>query len=59
MKKKWFKSSYSGSSNACVEIAVTDTVYIRDTKNPDGTWLHVSPDAWGSFVKNLPERKPR
>ncbi|WP_438491865.1 DUF397 domain-containing protein [Streptomyces asiaticus] len=55
---RWRKSSYSGGANDCVEIAdLTDTAYaavaIRDSKNPRGGILIVSPAAFASFVRGL------
>lgn len=50
---EWFKSSYSDSSsgNDCVEVATTSrTVHVRDSKNPQGPRLGLSPTAWASFV---------
>lgn len=50
---KWFKSSYSDSSdiNDCVEIATTPaTIHLRDSKNPQGPRLHFAPAAWANFV---------
>ncbi|MFI6487670.1 DUF397 domain-containing protein [Streptomyces sp. NPDC050564] len=50
---KWFKSSYSSSSEAgdCVEIAPTPTtIHIRDSKNPQGPRLALAPTAWADFV---------
>ncbi|MGA5823513.1 DUF397 domain-containing protein [Kitasatospora sp. NPDC094028] len=51
----WFKSSYSGAGNNCVEIAdLTHTrfeaVAIRDSKNPDGPALLVTPQAFAELV---------
>ncbi|MFD6292382.1 DUF397 domain-containing protein [Streptomyces anthocyanicus] len=49
----WFKSSYSDSSdiNDCVEIAKAPAVvHVRDSKNPAGARLTLSPTAWASFV---------
>ncbi|MFD5392587.1 DUF397 domain-containing protein [Streptomyces sp. NPDC127074] len=48
----WIKSSYCASnSNDCVEIAPTSsTIHIRDSKNPDGPQLAVTPTAWTAFV---------
>ncbi|MEU7292008.1 DUF397 domain-containing protein [Streptomyces exfoliatus] len=48
----WFKSSYSGPEGGeCVEVAAQPTaVHIRDSKNPDGPQLAVSPAAWAAFV---------
>jgi hypothetical protein len=49
---KWFKSSYSGSSNNdCVEVATEPhTVHVRDSKNRRGPSLAFSPEAWAAFV---------
>ncbi|WBP92011.1 DUF397 domain-containing protein [Kitasatospora cathayae] len=51
----WFKSSYSGSGNNCVEVAdLTATHFgamaIRDSKNPDGPALLVTPEAFAGLV---------
>ncbi|MFD4566827.1 DUF397 domain-containing protein [Streptomyces sp. NPDC058475] len=50
---KWFKSSYSDSSdiNDCVEIATTPaTIHLRDSKNPQGPRLVFAAAAWSDFV---------
>ena len=51
----WRKSSYSGSTNNCVEIAdgFVDAVPVRDSKDPDGPHLEFSGEAWSSFVNAL------
>lgn len=48
----WFKSSYSGGEGGeCLEVAVTpDTIHLRDSKNPTGPHLALSPTAWSAFV---------
>lgn len=46
----WRKSSYSGSSNNCVEVG--RSVGIRDSKAPT-THIPVSADAWSAFLSNL------
>ncbi|MFI0716221.1 DUF397 domain-containing protein [Streptomyces inhibens] len=48
----WQKSSYSGSdNNDCVEVASTPgTIHIRDSKNPLGPQLRLTPAAWADFV---------
>ncbi|WP_406332283.1 DUF397 domain-containing protein [Streptomyces sp. NBC_00203] len=49
----WFKSSYSDSSNGndCVEIAPTPTtIHLRDSKNPQGPCLTVTPTTWAAFL---------
>ncbi|WP_326582673.1 DUF397 domain-containing protein [Streptomyces sp. NBC_00481] len=51
----WHKSSYSGGDgDDCVEVAVAaplpHTIHIRDSKNPTGPLLTLSPIAWAEFV---------
>ncbi|MEU4496652.1 DUF397 domain-containing protein [Streptomyces sp. NPDC023998] len=48
----WRKSSYSSDEGGdCVEIAAHPrAVHIRDSKNPTGPVLTVTPDAWAAFV---------
>ena len=49
----WRKSSFSGggNDNACVEVAfVTDSVAVRDSKNPDGPRLDVPRPHWHQFL---------
>ncbi|MEU5698841.1 DUF397 domain-containing protein [Streptomyces aurantiacus] len=49
------KSSYSTGSGECVEVArnVADTVAVRDSKDPDGPILRLSPAAWAEFTAML------
>lgn len=51
----WRKSTRSGSNGGdCVEAAPTGrTVAVRDSKNPDGAWLRVSPSAWRAFAQRV------
>ncbi|SDL19848.1 protein of unknown function [Lentzea albidocapillata subsp. violacea] len=44
----WRKSSYSGSSNNCVEVG--HGVGIRDSKAPSAH-IRVSPAAWSAFLR--------
>ena len=49
----WFKSSYSSGNdgNSCVELAVTPgTVHVRDSKNPFGPQLALTPESWTRFL---------
>ncbi|KUF17779.1 DUF397 domain-containing protein [Streptomyces silvensis] len=48
----WRKSSHStGDGPECVEVAPTpSTVHIRDSKNPDGPRLTLTPAAWADFI---------
>jgi hypothetical protein len=49
----WLKSSYSGGEGGnCVEVAAAPTaVHIRDSKDPDGGILSVSPESWSAFIE--------
>ncbi|QIS20579.1 DUF397 domain-containing protein [Nocardia terpenica] len=48
----WFKSSHSGASQDCVEIAFlgTDHIGVRDSKNPTGPALAFTPAEWDAFT---------
>ena len=51
---QWRKSSYSnGGANACVEVASTDGVLVRDTTNRDGGTLAFTVGAWKAFTAGL------
>ncbi|MFF5498255.1 DUF397 domain-containing protein [Streptomyces aquilus] len=51
-RAQWRKSSYSGSSGGeCVEVAdLTLRVAVRDSKNPGGGVLRVTPEAFTRFA---------
>ncbi|MFI8764371.1 DUF397 domain-containing protein [Streptomyces sp. NPDC053792] len=48
----WRKSSYSSSEGGnCVEVAAHPTlIHVRDSKNPHGPQLAVSPASWAAFL---------
>ncbi|MEV0640293.1 DUF397 domain-containing protein [Streptomyces sp. NPDC050619] len=48
----WGKSSYSSNEGGnCVEVATHPAaVHVRDSKNPGGAILTVSPSAWTTFL---------
>ena len=53
---RWRKSSYSGNGGAnCVEVArnLPGTVAVRDSKDPHGPVLVLSPDEWASFIARI------
>ena len=54
-RAEWRKSSYSGQSGNCVEVArnLPGLVAVRDSKEPDGARLAVSADAWQAFVRKV------
>ncbi len=51
----WRKSSYSGTSGNCVEVATNlpGLVAIRDSKDPDGPKLVVSVEEWREFIHRI------
>ncbi len=54
-RAQWHKSSYSGQSGNCVEVArnLPARVAVRDSKTPGGPRLLVSPAAWQAFLLTL------
>ncbi|MFE1755417.1 DUF397 domain-containing protein [Streptomyces anandii] len=49
----WRKSSYSGDSSNCVEIAAAHkAIHIRDSKTPTGAQLTFPPAAWARFIQH-------
>ncbi|WP_105968426.1 DUF397 domain-containing protein [Streptomyces geranii] len=48
---EWFKSSYSNApNNECVECAnLSQSVLVRDSKEPDGPYFSVSHATWADF----------
>jgi Domain of unknown function (DUF397) len=53
----WRKSSRSGGSGNCVEVAVNlaDAVALRDSKDPLGPVLVLTPAAWRALVSRVDE----
>ncbi|MCP2291802.1 DUF397 domain-containing protein [Nocardia amikacinitolerans] len=53
----WFKSSYSGSQGACVEVAwlADGRVGVRDSKNSTGPVLIFTPSEWDAFAAGVRE----
>ncbi|WP_051816397.1 Scr1 family TA system antitoxin-like transcriptional regulator [Kitasatospora sp. NRRL B-11411] len=54
-KAGWFKSSYSGGGGACVEVSTAyaeshGVVLVRDSKDPDGSYLTLPVAAWSAFA---------
>ncbi|HLY65953.1 MAG TPA: DUF397 domain-containing protein [Chloroflexota bacterium] len=54
-RAEWQKSSYSGQSGNCVEVArnLQGLVAVRDSKEPDGARLAVSMSAWKVFMTKV------
>ncbi|MFB9687612.1 DUF397 domain-containing protein [Amycolatopsis plumensis] len=53
MHRNWRKSSHSGDSGDCVEVAVDGTVGVRDSKAPAAGQLTVSQQAWSAALDRL------
>lgn len=50
----WRKSTHSGGmNNACVEVATSGVVLIRDTTDRAGFTLSVSSVAWTKFLSTV------
>ncbi|MFF4830538.1 DUF397 domain-containing protein [Streptomyces sp. NPDC001315] len=49
------KSSYSSSGGECIEVArnLPGTIAVRDSKNPDGPILRLTPTTWAEFTASL------
>jgi hypothetical protein len=54
-RAEWHKSSYSGQSGNCVEVArnLPGLVAVRDSKQPGGASLLVSQETWRVFLKGV------
>ncbi|MFD7865809.1 DUF397 domain-containing protein [Streptomyces sp. NPDC057682] len=54
---RWYTSSYSDNGGACVQVAInlaaTGTVPVRDSKNPTGPTLALTPAAYSVFVMDI------
>jgi len=51
-KVEWIKSSYSTADGPdCIEVtAVPDHILVRDSKNPHGPRLALTPTTWTAFL---------
>jgi Domain of unknown function (DUF397) len=49
----WQKGTASGASN-CIEVAVHDgSVLVRDSMNPTGVVLSLTPGVWAAFLAHV------
>jgi hypothetical protein len=57
-RAQWSKSSYSSANGACVEVAqnLIGVVGVRDSKDPDGPKLLISPADWQIFLGRVAAR---
>ena len=50
----WRKSSYSGNGGGeCVEVAASDSVLVRDSRDQGGLVLRFTASAWAVFTAAL------
>jgi hypothetical protein len=52
---RWIKSSWSYSNGNCVEAAALPdgTIAVRDSKNPRGPVLTLTPGQWRAFTQGI------
>lgn len=51
---QWRKARRSANNGACVEVApLNGQIAVRDSMNPDGSWLLCSERSWRDFVQDL------
>jgi Domain of unknown function (DUF397) len=55
----WRKSTYSRSNGNCVEVGTGQAlVAVRDSMDPDGPVIDVSPRAWIEFTEHVKRATP-
>jgi len=56
----WRKSTYSLANGNCVEVGTGQAlVAVRDSRDPDGPTIKVSPRAWIEFAEHVKRVTPR
>ncbi|MFJ4189103.1 DUF397 domain-containing protein [Kitasatospora sp. NPDC089509] len=52
---QWKKAAASNPNDDCVEMAdsIAGIVPVRDSKDPHGPALGISPEAWRSFIAGI------
>ncbi|MBC6447241.1 DUF397 domain-containing protein [Actinokineospora xionganensis] len=55
MHAEWRKSSFSsGDGAACVEVAYSTEVRLRDSKAPEAGTLRLPASSWASLLAEIP-----
>ena len=50
----WRKARRSMNHGDCVEVAAAaEKIAVRDSKQPDGSWITCSPRSWRMFVEEI------
>jgi hypothetical protein len=51
----WIKSTHSSNGgDSCVEVApVANSIAVRDSKDPDGPHLHLTPAVWAGLTERI------
>jgi hypothetical protein len=59
LTRPWRKSSRSTGGQDCIEVAQTRaSCLVRDSKNPDGPSLAISPRSWAAFTRQVKGCRP-
>lgn len=53
LSEQFTKSSYSGNTGQCVEVASRGSVHVRDSKDVSLPGIAVSPAAWAAFIARV------
>lgn len=58
--REWRRSSWSYGTGNCLEIAsLGQRVVVRDSKNPQGALLRITPAQWNAFVAGVRSGGPQ
>jgi len=54
-RAQWRTSTHSGQNGSCIQVAVNQRgiVAVRDSKNPSGPKLIITPGTWGKFTARV------
>jgi hypothetical protein len=59
LSSQWTKSSRSNPGGNCVEVRRTndDVIQVRDSKDPHGPVLALTPASWHTFIDGIKTRE--